>query len=146
MRALPTVSADLLPLLPGYCDKRQQHDITTLRGGDQLHAKVALLDFPKNAKLPVYGFVVEYDQQGQPCATRAYVRALSAASRHAVALDQRTAVRFPRPSQHEQWFGTYLLHLVEIDLAAYADCLQLERQPEAVSMLLAPTITLRLAA
>jgi hypothetical protein len=61
---------------------------------------------------------------------------------HAVAYTEREARRYATANQREQWFGSVLMYLTEIDLTDYADCLRLERLSERVTPLLPAAITL----
>lgn len=131
----------LIPTLPDAFNKRIQHAITALDGGDQLHLTSKLLGFPKGAVLPIYGYCALFDDNGQPYSVRAYVRGTGAAGQPMVTYSQREAVRFRFDTQQERWFGNELLmYLVEIDLTDFADCLKLEHQPAHVAELLAPTM------
>lgn len=129
----------LVPSLRDATDKRKEHAVTTLQGGDQLHLTAKLLGFPKGSVLPVYGYCALYDEQGQPYSVRAYVRPLST-DKPAVCFGEREAVRFRFDTQREQWFGSVLMYLTEIDLTDFADCLRLERLPDALSDLIYPTL------
>lgn len=140
MTTLASTPSPLVPTLADVSVKRLRHSITDLRGGDQLHLKAPLHGFPKGAVLPIYGFCVCRDAAGNAYEARAYVRG------SATAYHNREAVRFPAEHQTEQWFGAFLLYLVEIDLTDHADCLRLERQPAPLVQLLYPEASIRQAA
>jgi len=132
MRATATTPATLVPTLPDLFNRRRKHIITDLEPGDQLHLTAPVLGFAKGSRLPAYGYCRHIDAQGQTYAVTAYVRGGS----QGVAYHDREAHRYPTPGQREQWFGSVLLHLTEIDLTDYADCLRLERLSERVLPLL----------
>lgn len=135
----------LLPTLPDLFNKRVRHPLTTLQPGDSLHLTAAVCGFPKGRKVSIYGFCVQFDTQGDAIGVTAYVRPDSL-SEHAVAYSERDAQRYPTANQREQWFGSVLMYLTEIDLTDYADCLRLERLNERVAMALSDTITYAQAA
>lgn len=136
----------LIPTLRDAFNRRIQHPITALDGGDQLHLTSRLLGFPKGAVLPIYGYCALFDEDGRPYSVRAYVRPTAAAAAGMVAYSEREAVRFRFDTQQERWFGAVLMHLVEIDLTDFADVLRLEHQPEHLAELLTPEKPMRLAA
>ncbi|TVT43091.1 hypothetical protein FNT36_03090 [Hymenobacter setariae] len=143
MQSPATTIAALVPTLTDVFNKRVKHNATTLQGGDQLHFTAPVLGFPKGGVQAIYGYCVYTDEQGQAYAVTAYVRG----GQHAVAYTDREARRYPTANQREQWFGSVLMYLTEIDLTDYADCLRLERLSERVTPLLpAATITYRQAA
>ena len=135
MRSTSPASAPLVPTLADLFNKRVRHAITTLQAGDAIHLTAPVLGFAKGRKLFLCGYCTEYDTQGQPYAVTAYVRPDSLDA-HAVSYSQRQAGRYPTHNQQEQWFGTVLMYLVEIDLTDYADCLRLERANERLLPLL----------
>lgn len=134
----PTANpAPLVPTLPDVADKRLRHQLADLRGGDQFHFTARALGFPKGAVVPAYGKCVYYDPEtGQPYAVTAYVRGGS----EAVPYAERQAVKYRTAHQKEQWFGSVLLFLTEIDLTDYADVLRLERVAEPLAQLLYPEL------
>jgi hypothetical protein len=138
MSTLSTTTAALVPTLPDILNRRRKHEVTDLRPGDQLHLTAAILGFPKGTILPLYGYCVHTEDNGQPYAVRAYVRPTSLSS-FTVPFSDRDARRYPAPTQREQWFGATLLYLTEIDLTDYADCLRLERLSQRVLPLLPAT-------
>ncbi|MBO2009207.1 hypothetical protein [Hymenobacter negativus] len=123
--------------LPDALAKGVKHSIDTLRGGDQLHVKAAMLGFPKGAVLPIAGTCCTVDLDGRVVNVVAYVLPV-AATAQVVAFTERDYRRFPCALYREMWFGTPPVCLVEVDLTDYADCLKLERQPEALARLLYP--------
>jgi hypothetical protein len=133
-----TTPASLIPTLPDVLTRRRQHAVTDLQPGDQLHLTAAILGFARGRVLPIYGYCVHTDEQGQPFLVRAYVRADEARG-HAVPFHQRDARLHPTTGQRERWFGAVLMYMVEIDLTDYADCLRLERLSQRVLPLLVET-------
>jgi hypothetical protein len=138
MQLSATTPAPLVPTLADVFNKRVRHAATDLQGGDQLHFTAPVLGFPKGGVQAIYGYCVYTDEQGQPYAVTAYVRG----GAHAVAYTEREARRYATANQREQWFGSVLMYLTEIDLTDYADCLRLERLSERVTPLLPAAITL----
>jgi hypothetical protein len=146
MQSAAPTSATLVPTLADLFNKRVKHAATDLRPGDSFHLTAPMLGFPKGRKVSIYGYCVQYDTQGHAYAVTAYVRP-DELNDHAVAYSEREAARYPTDSQREQWFGSVLMYLTEIDLTDYADCLKLERLSERVTPLLpAATIIYRQAA
>lgn len=135
MRPTATTPATLVPTLTDLFNKRVKHLATDLQPGDNLHLTAAVLGFPKGRKIPVHGYCVQYDAQGQPYAVTAYVRP-DVLNKHTVSYTEREASRYATANQREQWFGSVLMYLTEIDLTDYADCLRLERLSERVLPLL----------
>jgi hypothetical protein len=130
-----TPSASLVPTLIDLFNKRVRHLATDLQPGDALHLMAPLLGFKKGRKVSIYGYCVEYDTQGQAFSVTAYVRP-DGLGDHTLAYAERQAGRYPTANQKEQWFGSVLMYLTEIDLTDYADCLRLERLSERVLPLL----------
>jgi hypothetical protein len=147
MQSSATTPATLVPALTDLFNKRVKHPATALQPGDSLHLTAPLLGFPKGRKVAVYGYCVQIDTQGFAYSAVAYVRPDSL-NDHAVAYSEREAARYPAVDQREQWFGSVLMYLTEIDLTEYADCLKLERLSERITPLLpaATIIDYRLAA
>lgn len=141
MRSTSITSAPLVPTLADLFNKRVRHAITDLQPGDSLHATAPLLGFPRGRKIDVYGYCTQYDAQGQAYAVTAYVRPFEI-GQHTVAYTEREAGRYPTGNQREQWFGSVLMYLTEIDLTEYADCLRLERLSKRVMPLLPAATTL----
>ena len=137
MSSLSTATAALVPTLPDIVNRRRKHSVTDLQPGDQLHTTAPILGFARGRVLPIYGYCVHTDDNGQDYAVRAYVRADEARG-HAVGFSQRDARLRPTTGQREVWFGSVLMYMVEVDLTDYADCLRLERLSERVLPLLAP--------
>lgn len=135
MQAPVSTPAALVPTLADLFNKRVRHAITDLRAGDSLHTTAPMLGFPRGRKVDVYGYCTQYDTDGRPYAVTAYVRPF-ALGQHTVAYGQREASRYPAHHQTEQWFGSVLMYLTEIDLTEYADCLRLERLSERLTPLL----------
>jgi hypothetical protein len=75
-----------------------------LQEGDLLHLKAPLLGRPKGTVLPVLGYCLCFDAQGQPYALRAYVPLCPA---QGTTYAGREASRFPEPGQRERagWVG-----------------------------------------
>jgi hypothetical protein len=138
MQSTATVPAPLVPTLADVLNKRVRHAVTDLQGGDQLHFTAPVLGFPKGGVAGIYGYCVYTDDQGQAYAVTAYVRG----GMYAVAYTDREARRYPTANQREQWFGSVLMYLTEIDLTDYADCLRLERLSERVTPMLAAANTI----
>jgi aminoglycoside phosphotransferase (APT) family kinase protein len=137
MQSTATISTSLVPTLADVVNKRVRHAATNLQVGDQLHFTAPVLGFPKGGVAGIYGYCVYTDEQGQVYAVTAYVRG----GIHAVPYTEREARRYPAANQREQWFGSVLMYLTEIDLTDYADCLRLERLSERVTPLLPAAIT-----
>ncbi|MGI4875252.1 MAG: hypothetical protein ACRYFX_29195 [Janthinobacterium lividum] len=142
MRPTATSPAPLVPCLRDILNKRRLHPVTDLQPGDQLHTTAPILGFPKGISRPIYGYCLHTDEQGQPYAVTAYVQPLSLGE-PAVPYTEREARRYPTMGQREQWFGSVLMYLVEVDLTDYADCLRLERLSERVTPLLPADTTIR---
>jgi hypothetical protein len=134
-------SAPLVPTLADLFNKRVRHAITDLKAGDSLHLTAPVHCFPRGRKLAIYGYCTQFDTQGQAYAVTAYVRP-DDLDHYTVAYAEREAGRYPIDSQREQWFGSVLMYLVEIDLTDYADCLRLERLSERVTPLLPAAIAI----
>ncbi|MBF9140809.1 hypothetical protein [Hymenobacter properus] len=132
----PAAKPLTVPPLPDAVARHLSHDVTALRGGDQLHLRTAILGYAKGAVLPIYGYCCLRDEHGTPFCVTAYVRPNGAAGQPVVAYSERDAVRFRFEDQTECWFGAVLMYLVPVDLTDYADCLRLERQPATMARLL----------
>jgi hypothetical protein len=145
MRSAATTTAPLVPSLTDLFNKRVRHLATDLQPGDSLHLMAPILGFKKGRKVSIYGYCVEYDTQGQPFSVTAYVRP-DGLGDHTLAYSERQAGRYPTAGQREQWFGSVLMYLTEIDLTDYADCLRLERLSERVLPLLPDTVVYAQAA
>lgn len=131
-----TTTATLVPTLADAVNKRIKHNATALQPGDQLHLTAPILGFPKGISRAIHGYCLHRDEQGRAYAVTAYVQPLDM-GQHTIAYTDREARRYPTPNQREQWFGSVLMYLTEIDLTDYADCLRLERLSERVLPLLA---------
>jgi hypothetical protein len=140
MQSTALTSASLVPTLADLFNKRVRHAITDLQPGDSLHATAPLLGFPRGRKIDVYGYCTQYDAQGQAYAVVAYVRPFQM-GQHTVTYSEREAGRYPATNQQEQWFGSVLMYLTEIDLTEYADCLRLERLSQHLVPLLPAALT-----
>jgi hypothetical protein len=147
MQSSAPTPATLVPTLTDLFNKRVKHPATALQPGDSLHLTAPILGFPKGRKVAIYGYCVQFDTQGFAYSAVAYVRP-DGLNDHAVAYSEREAGRYPTDAQREQWFGSVLMYLTEIDLTDYADCLRLERLSERVTPLLPAAIAIdyRLAA
>lgn len=130
-----TTTATLVPTLTDAVNKRVKHSATTLQPGDQLHLTAPILGFPKGISRAIHGYCLHLDEQGRAYAVTAYVQPLDM-GKHTIPYTEREARRYPTPNQREQWFGSVLMYLTEIDLTDYADCLRLERLSERVLPLL----------
>ena len=140
MRTVATTPATLVPTLTDAVNKRIKHAATDLQPGDQLHLTAPILGFPKGMTRAIYGYCLHTDEQGRAYGVTAYVQPLIM-GQHAIAYTEREARRYPSPNQREQWFGSVLMYLTEIDLTDYADCLRLERLSERVTPLLPAAVT-----
>jgi hypothetical protein len=140
MRSAAITSAPLVPTLADLFNKRVRHAITDLLPGDALHFTAPVLGFPKGRKVFIHGYCTQYDTQGHAYAVTAYVRPL-AIGEHTLAYAEREACRYPTDNQQEQWFGSVLMYLTEIDLTDYADCLRLERLNERLVPLVPAALT-----
>lgn len=138
MPTLSTTPAALVPSLPDVINRRKKHLVTDLQPGDQLHFTAPILGFARGTVHALYGYCVHTDSQGQPYAVTAYING----GPQAVAYTHREARRYPTVGQREQWFGSVLMYLTEIDLTDYADCLRLERLSERVLPLLPADTTI----
>lgn len=106
-----------------------------LREGDLLHLLSALLGWPKGTVLPILGYCLCVDAQGQPYALRAY---LPLSTVQGTTYAGREAARFPEPGQQERWFGGVQMRFTELDLTDHADELRLERRREALVVQMYP--------
>lgn len=138
MRSAATTTAPLVPALTDLFNKRVRHLATDLQPGDQLHFTAPILGFARGTVHALYGYCVHFDAQGQPYAVTGYING----GPQAVPYTEREARRYPTAGQHEQWFGSVLMYLTEIDLTDYADCLRLERLSTRVLPLLPADIAL----
>ncbi|MGI4867830.1 MAG: hypothetical protein ACRYFZ_28190 [Janthinobacterium lividum] len=103
--------------------------------GDLLHLKAPVAGRPKGTVLPVLGYCLCVDAQGQPYALRAYV---PLCPEYATTYAGREAARFPEPGQRERWLGGIQLYFSEIDLTDHAHELALERRREALVIAMYP--------
>jgi len=106
-----------------------------LREGDLLHLLSHLLGWPKGTVLPVLGYCLCFDAQGQPYALRVY---LPLSSVQGTTYAGREAARFPEPRQQERWFGGIQMRFTELDLTDHAHELALERRREALVIQMYP--------
>jgi hypothetical protein len=106
-----------------------------LQEGDLLHLKAPLLGRPTGTVLPVLGYCLCFDAQGQPYALRAYV---PLCPEYATTYAGREAARFPEPGQRERWLGSIQLYFSEIDLTDHAHELALERRREGLVIQMYP--------
>jgi hypothetical protein len=103
--------------------------------GDLLHLKAPVAGRPKGTVLPVLGYCLCIDAQGQPYALRAYV---PLCPEYATTYAGREAARFPEPNQRERWLGGIQLYFSEIDLTDHAHELALERRREGLVIAMYP--------
>ena len=104
--------------------------------GDLLHLLADVVGRPAGTVLPVLGYCLCVDAQGQPYALRAYVP-LSPA--FATTYAGREAARFPEPGQQERWLGGVQLYFTELDLTDHAHELRLERIGGGILIAMYPT-------
>ncbi|RZK44855.1 MAG: hypothetical protein EOO61_02290, partial [Hymenobacter sp.] len=103
--------------------------------GDLLHLKAPVAGRPTGTVLPVLGYCLCVDAQGQPYALRAYV---PLCPEYATTYAGREAARFPEPGQRERWLGSIQLYFSEIDLTDHAHELALERRREGLVIAMYP--------
>jgi hypothetical protein len=126
----------LLPPLPSALKGEKPIPLTEgLLEGDLLHFKAPVAGRPKGTVLPVLGYCLCVDAQGQPYALRAYV---PLCPEYATTYAGREAARFPEPNQRERWLGSIQLYFSEIDLTDHAHELALERRREALVIAMYP--------
>jgi hypothetical protein len=126
----------LLPPLPSALKGEKPIPLTEgLLEGDMLHFKAPVAGRPKGTVLPVLGYCLCVDAQGQPYALRAYV---PLCPEYATTYAGREAARFPEPNQRERWLGGIQLYFSEIDLTDHAHELALERRREGLVIAMYP--------
>jgi hypothetical protein len=126
----------LLPPLPSALKGEKPIPLTEgLLEGDLLHFKAPVAGRPKGTVLPVLGYCLCVDAQGQPYALRAYV---PLCPEFATTYAGREAARFPEPNQRERWLGSIQLYFSEIDLTDHAHELALERRREGLVIAMYP--------
>lgn len=126
----------LLPLLASALKGEKPILLTEgLLPGDLLHLKAEVAGRPKGTVLPVLGYCLCLDAQGQPYALRAYVPLCPA---QATTYAGREAARFPEPGQQERWLGSVQLFFTELDLTDHAHELALERRREGLLIQMYP--------
>jgi hypothetical protein len=126
----------LLPPLPSALKGEKPIPLTEgLLEGDLLHFKAPVAGRPKGTVLPVLGYCLCVDAQGQPYALRAYV---PLCPEYATTYAGREAARFPEPNQRERWLGSIQLYFSEIDLTDHAHELALERRREGLVIAMYP--------
>ena len=127
------------PLLPPLASAlKGEKPISLLDGfqpGDLLHLLAEVVGRPAGTVLPVLGYCLCVDAQGQPYALRAYVP-LSPA--FATTYAGREAARFPEPGQQERWLGGVQMYFTEVDMTDHAHELRLERRREALVIAMYP--------
>ncbi len=127
------------PLLPSLASALKGEKPIALtegfREGDLLHLKAEVAGRPAGTVLPVLGYCLCVDAQGQPYALRAYVP-LSPA--FATTYAGREAARFPEPNQRERWLGGVQMRFTEVDLTDHAHELALERRREGLVIQMYP--------
>jgi hypothetical protein len=123
------------PLLPPLASALKGEKPLSLfdgfREGDLLHLKAEVAGRPKGTVLPVLGYCLCIDAQGQPYALRAYVPLCPEYA-------GREAARFPEPNQRERWLGGIQLYFSELDLTDHAHELALERRREGLVIAMYP--------
>lgn len=126
----------LLPPLRSFLKGEPPIPLTEgLREGDLLHLLAPVAGRPKGTVLPVLGYCLCVDAQGQPYALRAYVPICPA---YATTYAGREAARFPEPGQQERWLGGVQMRFSEIDLTDHAHELRLERRREGLVIAMYP--------
>ena len=126
----------LLPPLPSALKGEKPIPLTEgLLEGDLLHFKAPIAGRPQGTVLPVLGYCLCLDAQGQPYALRAYV---PLCPEYATTYAGREAVRFPEPNQRERWLGGIQLYFSELDLTDHAHELALERRREGLVIAMYP--------
>ncbi len=128
-----TKSVLLVPNLSDYADKRTKYAATSLRGGDQFHLKFPMLGLPKG-KLPIYGYSVYYDANGQPYQVLAYVRG----GENAISYLNREFKKRHTGAKKEEWFGGFTMYLTQVCLTENCDLLRIERLSDELYTLLYP--------
>jgi hypothetical protein len=127
------------PLLPPLASALKGEKPLSLvegfREGDLLHLKAEVAGRPKGTVLPVLGYCLCIDAQGQPYALRAYVPLCPA---FATTYAGREAARFPEPNQRERWLGGVQMRFTEVDLTDHAHELALERRREGLVIQMYP--------
>ena len=118
----------LLPLLASALKGEKPFSLTNgFREGDLLHLTADLIGCFKGTVLPVLGYCLCFDAQGQPYSLRAYVPVCPVG---ATTYAHREAVRFPEFGQCERWLGGVQMRFTELDLTDHAHELALERRHE----------------
>jgi hypothetical protein len=126
----------LLPLLASALKGEKPILLTEgLLPGDLLHLKATVAGRPKGTVLPVLGYCLYFDAQGQPYALRAYV---PLCPEGATTYAGREAARFPEPGQQERWLGGVQMYFTELDLTDHAHELALERRREGLVIAMYP--------
>lgn len=126
----------LLPPLPSALKGEKPICLTDgFREGDLLHLKAEVAGRPKGTVLPVLGYCLCLDAQGQVHALRAYVPLCPG---YATTYAGREAARFPEPNQRERWLGSIQLYFSELDLTDHAHELALERRREGLVIAMYP--------
>ena len=104
--------------------------------GDLLHLRSEVVGRPAGTVLPVLGYCLCVDAQGQPYALRAYVPLCPGG---ATTYAGREAARFPEPGQRERWLGGVPMYpFTELDITDHAHELAVERQREAIVVQMYP--------
>jgi hypothetical protein len=130
------VNKPLLPALPSALKGEKPISLTEgFQPGDLLHLLAELVGRPTGTVLPVLGYCLCRDAQGQPYALRAYVPLCPA---FATTYAGREAARFPEPGQVERWLGGVQMYFTELDLTDHAHELKLERRREALVIQMYP--------
>lgn len=134
----------LLPALPSAVPGEKPIALADgFEPGDLLHLQAELVGRPAGTVLPVLGYCLCLDGQGQPYALRAY---LPLSPAFATTYGGREAVRFPEPGQQERWFNGVQMFFTELDITDHAHELLLERRREALVVQMYPERQLRRAA
>lgn len=134
----------LLPALPSAVRGEKPIAVTDgFKLGDLLHLLSMLMGWPKGTVLPILGYCLCVDGQGQPYALRAYV---PLSPQQGTTYAGREAARFPEPGQQERWFEGVHMRFTELDITDHAHELLLERRREALVIQMYPERQQRRAA
>jgi hypothetical protein len=124
----------LLPRLPCARRAKDRYGIADgLHPTDRLHVTAPCEGYDAGTILPVLGYNLYLDAQGDTYAVHAYVPG------YGTTAAGRQALRFPSPMQQEVLFQELPAFLTELDLTDHADSLALERLHEAVVIPMYPT-------
>ncbi|MBG8556187.1 hypothetical protein [Hymenobacter guriensis] len=125
------------PLVPRLSCARRTHGKFDILSGfhptDRLHITSPIEGFDAGTILPVLGFCLCFDAEGNTYAVRAYV------SGYGITAAGREAVRFPTAFQQEEIFADLPQFITELDMTECADAVCLERLHEAVIIPMYPS-------